>query len=196
MPSSRSDYEYDVFFSYKRQVLTRDWIRGVHQRLQHWLQEEIADREARMFVDEDGIETGDRWPEELRNALRSSRCLVCVWSPSYFRSEWCVSEWTSFLARESRMKLPSHGLIAPMRFHDGEHFPEEARNVQWTDVAPFASTVPAFWTSQRALELEDCLRTFAHSVATIANNAPPFEADWPIIEASAVGPPRIGLARL
>ena len=150
----------------------------------------------RLFIDEDRIETGDRWPEKLKDALRLSRCMVCVWSPSYFRSNWCVSEWTSFRERERRLNLRSHGLIAPMKFHDGEHFPEEARNVQWTDVAPYTSSVPAFWTSQRAIELEDVLKVLARSVARMAGNAPPFEPDWPIIEAPALATPRIGLARL
>jgi hypothetical protein len=54
--------------------------------------------------------------------------------------------------------LSSHGLIAPIRFHDGEHFPQEAQEVQSTDVAPYTYTVPAFWASQRALELEDRLK--------------------------------------
>jgi hypothetical protein len=31
-----ADYEFDVFFSYKRHSLTLDWTRGVHRRLQFW----------------------------------------------------------------------------------------------------------------------------------------------------------------
>jgi hypothetical protein len=98
----------------------------VHKRLQFWLMQELGGREPKLFVDEDNIETGDRWPDSLRDALKASRCMVCVWSPSYFQSSWCVSEWRRFLARERRLNLHSHGLIAPLRFHDGEHFPEEA----------------------------------------------------------------------
>jgi len=122
--------------------------------------------------------------------------MVGVWSPSYFQSNWCVSEWSSFRERETRLGLASHGLIAPLRFHDGEHFPQEARDVQWTDVAPFTSTVPAFWTSARALELEDVLKTFARGVASIIRRAPPFEADWPIVEKAAGPPVKIELERL
>jgi hypothetical protein len=190
------DYEYDVFFSYKRHRLTLDWMSGVHKRLQLWLQEEIPDREVKVFVDEDNIETGDCWPEKLKDALKLSRCMVCVWSPSYFRSSWCVSEWMSFLEREKRIKVRSHGLIAPIKFHDGEHFRVEAQNVQWTDVAPYTSSVPAFWTSQRAIELEDALKALAHSVSGILKGAPPFEPDWPIVEATALEAHRIRLARL
>jgi hypothetical protein len=30
------DYQYDVFFSYKRHSLTLEWTREVHKRLQFW----------------------------------------------------------------------------------------------------------------------------------------------------------------
>jgi len=189
------DYKFDVFFSYKRHSLTLDWTRMVHQRLKFWLNEEM-DREALLFMDEECIETGDRWPQKLRDALRASRCMVSVWSPSYFRSSWCVSEWASFREREARLGLESHALIAPLRFHDGEHFPQDARDTEWTDVTPWASTVPAFWASSRALELEDALKGFAGSVAAIVRRAPHFEADWPIVERDAAPAAKIELARL
>jgi hypothetical protein len=196
MSLSASDYTYDVFFSYKRHSLTLDWTRGVQNRLKYWIMQSCGGRDVRMFVDDESIETGDRWPEKLKEALRLSRCMVCVWSPAYFQSSWCVSEWESFRAREQRLKMQSHGLIAPLRFHDGEHFPEDARAVQWTDVAAYTYTVPAFWTSPRALELEDVLKTFAARVARMIQEAPRFEADWPVVEAPGLAPPRIGLARL
>jgi TIR domain len=190
-----SDYAHDVFFSYKRHELTLDWTRGVHQRLKLWLREEL-NKEPLMFVDEESIETGDRWPEKIRIALKSSRCMVCVWSPSYFQSSWCVSEWESFRARERRLQMESHGLIAPLRFHDGEHFPPDAQAVQWTDVASYTSTAPAFWKSIRAIELEDVLKPFARSVAGMINRAPRFEADWPVVERDGFPSARITLAKL
>jgi hypothetical protein len=190
------DYQYDVFFSYKRHALTLDWTRGVHSRLKLWLQEEVPDREVRLFVDDDDIETGERWPDKLKQALRLSRCMVCVWSPSYFRSDWCVSEWQSFLEREKMVGVPPHGLIAPIRFHDGEHFPDAARVVQWTDVSQYTSSVPSFWNSQRAIELEDRLKSLAKSVQQMIQNAPAFRPDWPIVELKAPVAKKIELVRL
>lgn len=94
------------------------------------------------------------------------------------------------------MAIEPHGLIAPLRYHDGEHFPQEARETQWTDVAPWASTVPAFWASSRALELEDALKGFARGVAAMIRRAPQFQADWPIVERDAPPAAKIELARL
>lgn len=166
MPSTPNDYRYDVFFSYKRHSLTLDWVRAVVPRLRYWLTEELGGRrEAEIFFDESCIEAGDRWPDALRAALGLSRCMVGVWAPSYFHSRWCLSEWRSFLERERLTERNTRGLIAPLRFHDGEHFPEEARTVQWVDVAPYTSTLPAFWNSAKALEFEDsALRPFARTL--------------------------------
>jgi len=196
--SPPSDYAYDVFFSYKRHDLTKEWTRQVHTRLKFWLTQELGGREAALFVDEESIETGDRWPDKLKEALKSSRCMVCVWSPEYFQSRWCVSEWKSFRARERRIRMKSHGLIAPMKFHDGEHFPKEARKIQWIDVAAYTSTMPAFWASQRALELEDKLKELAASVAHVIQDAPSFKPDWPVVEveASDLPIPKLELSRL
>jgi len=172
-----------------------DWTRGVHRLLSFWLQQEI-DREVKMFVDEETIETGDRWPEVLREALKGSRCMVSIWSPAYFRSNWCFSEWASFLEREKRLKMRSHGLIAPLVFHDGERFPRDAQIVQWTNVEKYASTARAFWDSPRVIELEDEIKKFACAVAKMVASAPPFEEDWPIIEMAAPSAGKIGLERL
>lgn len=188
------DYLHDVFLSYKRHSLTLEWTRRVHQQLRFWLTEELG-RDAGFFIDEDSIETGERWPERLREGLLRSRCMVSIWSPSYFNSDWCMSEWRSFRAREDRLGLKSHGLIAPVRFGDGEFFPEEAQKVQWIDVAPYTSLLPAFWESSRALELEDRVKELARDVAKIVRKAPPFE-DWPIIEAPGLALAKIGLAKL
>ena len=93
-------YEFDVFFSYKRHSLSADWTRRVSALLCYYLSHELNVPEARVFVDEESIELGDEWPETLQRALRRSKCLVCVWSPLYFQSDWCYSEWRSFQARE------------------------------------------------------------------------------------------------
>ena len=190
-----TDYKYDVFFSYKRHDLTQHWTREVYKRIEHFLDMELA-RKPVMFVDEETIEVGERWPAKLQQALRQSRCMVGVWSPPYFRSSWCVSEWQSFLAREKHLGLGSHRLVAPLRYSDGEHFPEEAQKVQWHDVASFTSTCASFWTSRRALRLEDVLKKFAGELAKIINEAPPFDPAWPICDEPKKPEPKIELGRL
>jgi len=78
MPPPASDYEFDVFFSYKRHSLSTDWTRGVSSLFRFFLSHELNVPEARVFVDEESIELGDEWPEALQRALRQPKCLVCV----------------------------------------------------------------------------------------------------------------------
>jgi hypothetical protein len=189
------DYSFDVFFSYKRHELTAEWTRRVQEHLKLWLSEEMQ-RAITMFVDVETLEIGSRWPDKLQAAIKVSRCMVSVWSPLYFQSSWCVSEWKSFLEREKRADIVSHGLIAPVCFHDGEHFPAEAKLVQSLDVRAYASALPAFWLSPRSLELEDRIKKLAGSVAKIIHAAPAFRPDWPIVEADGAIAPRIPLGRL
>jgi hypothetical protein len=192
-----SDYEYDVFFSYKKDPLITDWIANVVSRLEFWLTQELGGRPARIFIDRSHIEIGDRWPDALRHALRHSRTMAAIWSPSYFHSQWCVSEWRSFLARETLVGLDTHGLIAPAKFYDGEHFPEEAKAVQQADFRDFSSTVSSFWQCNRAEEFErTSLKSFAVSLAGVVNRAPVFQPDWPIVEAAGLQYPSSPLKRL
>jgi hypothetical protein len=193
MPAA--DYEFDAFLSYHRDTLILEWIIEVERRLRFWLGQELS-REARIFVDRDCIEVGDRWPERLRDGIRSSRSLVGIWSPRYFQSAWCFSEWQSFRAREAQLQLGNHGLIAPVRFHDGEHFPPDAANVQCADFTEYTSTIPAFWQSQRAVDFEGPLKAFARSVAAVVRRAPPFQADWPVVDAPPLNKPNVELRRL
>src|ERR1035438_6726392 len=97
-------YRYDVFVSYKREDsnkrLVTPWLREVLDRIKYWLRQEMGGKKAYFFFDEESIEVGDNWPEMIRDALLSAKCLLPVWSPEYFQSTWCVSEWKSFLTRE------------------------------------------------------------------------------------------------
>ena len=192
-----TDYEWDVFFSYKRDPLTAQWNREVVNHVRFWLTQELGGAPARIFVDDAEIEVGDRWPEHLKQALCCSKCMATIWLPSYFQSAWCMSEWKSFLTRARRAQIDPKGLIAPMRFHDGEYFPEEARAIQWIDVSTYASTIPSFWTTSKAQEfLEDGIKPFARGLANMVRLAPPFEPDFPIEEFPGLPAPRIPLARL
>ena len=187
------DYKHDIFFSYKRDSLTLDWHRWVKDRLVHWLTQEVGGRRIDCFMDEQ-ITVGQHWPDSLQQALRHSRCLVGVWSPEYFQSEWCVSEWKTFVERERVLRRP--GLIAPLQYHDGEHFPDEARSVEWMDVRNYTSTAPAFYNTVRAVELEDKIKEFARGVAQLLYAAPAFDPGWPVVPAPALPAAKIGLPRL
>jgi len=130
-------YEYDVFYSYKTGFPFGDWV---HEHLLPFLESYLGNalnRNVNLFVDRNGISSGDAWPERIKRALAHSRCLVAVWAPLYFNSLWCRYECAVMLYRERQLGYrtinnPS-GLILPINVFDGEHFPDFAQEIQWLD---------------------------------------------------------------
>lgn len=170
-------YEYDIFVSYKRHNKTNSWHIGLLENLEVWLSHELQ-RDARIFFDSEDIKTGDRWKEKLADALLRSRCLLCLWSPMYFQSHWCVAEWQAFLEREQQCGV---GLIVPARIHDGEHYPNAAKAVQSRDFSRYASASPRFWDSHLALEFEqDQLKPFAEEIRQAILSSPEYSGSFPL----------------
>jgi hypothetical protein len=54
---------------------------------------------ARGFVDRNDILTGQDLPDELAEALRTGKTMVCLYSPSYFLSDYCGKEMQILLER-------------------------------------------------------------------------------------------------
>jgi TIR domain len=185
-----ADYTYDVFISYKHDQpeLITPWLRKVVARVELWLGEELGGRTPRVFFDKRNIGVGSVWPRELREALASTRCLVPVWAPGYFRSPWCIAEWRSFVTRQ-KMVDPRHRLIVPLTYHDGQWFPPEAQATQQRNVSKYAATTDAFWSSTRADELDEILKDFAAEVAAAVLDAPPFDPGWPVVTPPPYQPP-------
>jgi hypothetical protein len=197
-------YRYDVFVSYKREPANKQlltpWLREVLARVEYWLRQELGGQDIKIFFDEDSIEVGDDWPDKIRDALISAKCLLPIWSPEYFHSRWCVAEWKSFLARErlvsGRTGRPC-SLTAPIKFHDGSWFPPEAQRAQQLDLSALVGTTPAFWASQRAEELDERIRKFAKTLARVVSGAPSYEAGWPVDLGPPDDPPTdVGILRL
>lgn len=172
-------YEFDIFISYKRHPKTDDWYIGLKEWLEPWLSQELQ-RDARIFLDQEDIRTGERWRAKLSDSLQKSRCMVCLWSPLYFQSKWCVAEWQTFRLRGTEF---GSDLIIPARFHDGEFYPPSAKEVEARDFSKFTSVSPRFWHSDLALEFEQKhLREFAEEIRFAIEAAPEFDEAFPIIE--------------
>jgi hypothetical protein len=173
-------YEYDAFFSYKRDRESDEWHERVKDKLIFWLKQELQRQDVRIFFDTEDIRTGMRWRQKLADALRKSRCIVCVWSPLYFQSQWCLSEWKTFLQREQQT---NRDLVMPASYFDGETFPPDATAKQFLDFSKFASTMPKFWETELAVDFEKHrLMPFAHDLAIIVRSAPPYDDAFPIVE--------------
>ena len=177
------EYLYDVFISYKNHNVTNPWVTKFEEKLKYWLTQEIGGEEARIFFDKETIEIGSLWPDTLRKGLKLSKCLLCIWTPEYFRSKWCRTEWRSFEARDKQFNLnATYSLIYPIRFADGEHYPQAAKDRQALDVRNFNATLDAFWQTAKAVELEDQIKILAKKLALAIGDVPDYDDNFPIVE--------------
>lgn len=173
-------YRYDIFLSYKNHHVTNLWVVKFEENLKYWLTQELGGDEPRIFFDKETIDFGTIWPNELKYGLKVSKCLLCIWTPEYFRSRWCLSEWKSF---EERERITNRDrLIHAVQFADGEHYPLEAKNRQALDVRDYNATMEAFWHSLNAVELERRIKSLAVSLAKAIKSVPDYDDGFPIIE--------------
>ena len=104
-----------------------------------------------------------------------------------------MTEWESFRKRETDFEGE---LIVPITFHDGEHFPERARDTEQTDCSAYASRFSAFWESQQAVEFEKVLKKIASRLGKVIKAAPAFTPDFPVVEGKIENAPAVGMRRL
>ena len=190
--SERSDYRYDFYVSYDSSPLVASWIGDVLERLRRTFQA------SGIFFQEERRENGALDPQ-IVDAASTSRCMIAVWSPEYFYSRLSWWEWMVFRAREDALSMRNGTLIAPIQFHDGVHFPPEAKVADKFDVRDYTNLSPAFWGSEGAIEFKRELETFTDKLRGLVQGAPPFDPDWPTVDFDEVKPPerpRVALQRL
>jgi hypothetical protein len=93
------------FFSYARNdksAYLNDFFERLSEDVMHKSGINPANKVA--FRDSNDIDIGPRWTDELVNALQTSSTLVCLYSPSYFASEYCSKEVSIFQARVAEHK--------------------------------------------------------------------------------------------
>lgn len=172
-------YEFAVFISYSRQGQWPQWVGEFFLPIfKHYLQEEV-DPPAEVFIDKE-MREGHDWRIDLKDKLTASKVLVPLWSPSYFRSKWCLNELALMAAREKKAgfgtKANSRRLILPAVIH-GRSFPREASRIQSRDLSKFANirTAKGGVTEER---LADEVRAWVPSVNEAIQAAPPFDPAW------------------
>jgi len=81
--------KYDVFISYTSG--DRAWAKKLLADLV-----QLGIDEDKIFFDRDRIDIGDDWREDLRIALKESRCLILLWSQNAEKSKWVTKEANTF----------------------------------------------------------------------------------------------------
>jgi hypothetical protein len=99
-------FEHDVFISYPHLSNQDDdsgnngWVAKFHARLKNDLSEMLG-REARIWRD-NRLRVGSIFGDDIRDQVIKSRVLLCILSPAYLQSDWCLRELREFHAFAKR----------------------------------------------------------------------------------------------
>jgi TIR domain len=177
-------YEYDVFLSYTTAASNGTWVREHFFTVFQERLDNAMPRSPKVFIFEEQ-ESATAWPENLEHALRSSRLLVAVLSPPYFRSRWCLAEWTSMLERERAAGYGTPGkprlLIHPVVYADGVHFPPEASRNFSRDFSAWNYPFPHFRDTPAYLQFFDAVEQLANEIAGRLDDVPDWSEQFPIM---------------
>ena len=180
-----TDYEFEAFVSYSHSGIVKPWVIGsVAPYLKDWLPQFTGGKPARVFIDNEKIDEGVRWPQYIRDALLASKCLVPILSGDYFFKPWCQSEWQSFIERENALGLDvtSQSLVIPIIHSDGQFFPARANEYQPADFSSCRSNSSNFQNYPNFHEFEQKIERVAAAVAAAVGRAPIFDPTWPVLE--------------
>jgi hypothetical protein len=104
-----------------------------------------------------------------------------------------MAEWESFRAREQQLNFftPHHpqGLVCPVRYADGDHFPAAAKNTQCNfDFSQVNYPDQAFRLTPKYLEFDDLLKQVADDLLMRIGQLPVWQADFPSVEPPPLQP--------
>jgi hypothetical protein len=193
------NYEFDVFLSYTTASSNGAWVKEHFSKLLLERLDNTMPRDPKMFVFEDQ-ETATAWPENLASALGRSRVLVAVLSPPYFRSNWCLAEYYSMVAREREYGFGTQEhprlLIHPVVYADGVHFPSDATRNYRRDFSAWNYPHAHFKDTPAYLQFFDAVEALADEIASRLDDVPAWRDDFPIVRPEPSAPTAQKLERL
>ncbi len=176
-------YEYDVFLSYKREF-AENWLTEIFlPRFRFYLEDHLG-APPKIFMDTSGgIRSGDDWELRLRYGLSRSKCLVGIWSPSYFQSRWCRFECEVMLERGKQLGYHTEedpsGIVHGVVISDGRNFPEYAQRIQYFNSRKYMLDGGFYKDTPDYVEFQHELRTWVEDVVeNIFEKVPPWSEDF------------------
>lgn len=176
-------YQYDIFISYKRNDLGRQWLqRQFIPELTKRL--ESLHGPVHIFLDE-SIQEGAIPRQAVLQALQRAKILMPILSPPYFQSNWCSAEWKTFEAREQAAGLINgcHSLRIPIRWRDCENY-----DTLMGDAAPkpldfheFRHTEDGWRKSERFAQFEEEVDRLANLLACLLPVVHQHDPNWPLL---------------
>jgi hypothetical protein len=169
------NYRYDLFISYKAHPSWNFWSRNLlYEFIQGYLIDALPDN-PNVFID-DHTQTGENWANKLGEALGSTRVMLAVLTPPYFKSQWCVHELD--LMHQRLLNTKGSGIIMPtIASGDGSYIPMEIERLQIKDLKRYRYLDLQRGTP-RCQEFSQEVKYLTDEIAKAIYEAPPFDPSW------------------
>ena len=116
-------YNFDYFISYAhadnqsengKPGFVDEFVEKLRNSPEH---QQMFGGKIKVFFDKTEIHNMSDWDNRIRSSLASSRFLIVLLSPGYFKSEYCAREFDWWLQHEMHRRMLGEG-TAPMRIVD------------------------------------------------------------------------------
>jgi len=103
--------QYNAFISYRHVSPDQEIAKKLHSQIENYnipssLKKSLGiSKMGRVFRDQEELPLSSNLGEDIRKALRNSEWLICVCSPRYLESKWCLEEVDYFISLGKRDKI-------------------------------------------------------------------------------------------
>ena len=153
-------YEHDVFISYRRDPYLKDWVKNVFYPL---LTSDLCFEGmsgAKIFLDDDALETGQFFSDRINSALTRSVALVPVLTGDYFERPYCLTEFNHFWSRGPAER--SRSFVFPVHFAgDTSLFPDEVKTLRYHPFEKYSVVCDHRCNSSLGIELRQSVKELA-----------------------------------
>ena len=178
LPPNREDYHYDVYISYGESRLLFDTARKIAKDISDEMELEFEN--FRFFLNATELSGEDFFQAEITNALKHSKILLTIITPSYFSKEFPLREWETF---EIRSKITGSDLIIPIVMRGVQRVPEWFKKNQFIDL----ETVSVGGKLQgKSREYTIAIRNLVERLRKLLIVVPPFDPTWPVASSDDV----------
>ena len=162
------DYHYKAFISYRHFTPDQEIAKKLHMYIENYtvpskLKKKLGIRRmGRVFRDQEELPLSANLGDDIHAALEQSEWLICICSPRYLESRWCMEELRYFLSLGRR----DHVLTVLAEGEPDTAFPDSLRTIETDgktiEVEPLAADVRAGFLGDMLKKLkEEKLRILA-----------------------------------
>lgn len=154
-------FEHDVFISYAHADNVGGRVREFRDDLVRQLTIALGSRAFHrpkewVFLDETGLQAGDRVDPRLERAAQRSAVMVALLSPSYLQSPWCISECERHAEAGRLARDPVERRLIPVEFNPADadeiaKFPRFAERLRAGALGEVGAQIAAHLTKARKL---------------------------------------------